>query len=293
MHGGKTYTQVKTAATQAVKVGASGTFTVTLATAAGGDTVAITAKVNKAGAVTFATAGGGDVTARIGTTATKTPTMASVASGTAASTVTISIAGKKFDTGSISIAASDTSATIASKVAAAIANKIGTGNEVEINGVKCTVAASAGKLTFSQVNMPETTDEARANFDVSISIKNADANDTGKTLSIQLTDPKTSTVSSQVTLDMSASIKAGTYVSNPGVAKADANKANTIFEIKESDLTDGTQFAIGTMSVVLKVGNSQVKTADYPGAKFVELDEGTDLNTALSKISEEIGPRST
>ena len=95
-------------------------------------------------------------------------------------------------------------------------------------------------------------------------------------------------------VSMSASLNAGTYVKRPGVALSDVNKANTVFNIKESDIKDGTQIAIGTKTIVLKVGNSAITSKEAAalasaGAKIVTIGANDNLFTALSKISNAIG----
>ncbi len=234
--------------------------------------------------------------------------------GTTTSKISIKIGDKEITTGNISITASIASTTdeatkntkIANLVAkslleAAAATTAGgnpvagaTSAQVEINGVKWTMklaSASGTKLEFEQVELPKTTAEAQGNFDVSIKLQDSSVNEADKnTLKIELVNPETQTSASQVTLDMSASIKPGTFVFTPGVAKEDANKADTIFRIDESDIVDGAQIAIGDRTVVLKVGDSKVDTDDYASTVvYATLDAGVDLNTALGKISNAIG----
>ena len=207
------------------------------------------------------------------------------ASGSSASfSVTLTIGGKE-----ITVKASASVGAKASVVAAAIASAVKKecSKGVEINGVKWTVSASAGKLTFTQKNDPSNAEEARANFDVNIKING----NGGSGLVIQ--NPANSSAGSGATVSMSASLNAGTYVKTAGVALSDVNKANTVFNIKESDIQDGTQISIGTKTIILKVGaDSTVKASDFStvsGATIVTIGANDDLYTALCKISKEVG----
>jgi len=249
----------------------------------GAKSLTVTVSISSTGTVSFATQGG--TTAVTGVDYELKKNTNSITSGTTANKISITIKDKTFTT-DISTSASKSSASIATTIADAV---VAQGSTVTINGVEWTVTASNGKLSFEQKELPETADQARANFDVKISIDSADGNDNDKTLQIQLSDPKTNTAATSVTLTASASIKPGTYVSKAGVAAEDANKADTIFKITADDIKDGTQIALGDRTILLKVGDSQVKASEYSGATVVELDEGVDLNTALSQISKAIG----
>ena len=140
---------------------------------------------------------------------------------------------------------------------------------IDINGVKWQASVSGSKLTFTQVNDPQTAEEARANFDVKVAL--ADDAEKGQT-------------------KIGGSIDPGTHVVTEGVAKDSAHKANTIFKITEEDIWDGAKITIGTKTVTLAVG---VNTA-YAGAtnavnlSFMESGK-IDLNRALSAISKTFG----
>ena len=217
------------------------------------------------------------------------------ASGSKASfSVTLTIGGKE-----ITVKASATVGAKASVVAQAIASAVvkafgssGTkATSVKINGVDWGVTASAGVLTFKQKNDPTTADEARANFDVNIKIDNEDSS------GLVIKAPANSgadTSGSGAKITMSASLNAGTYVKTPGIALSDVNKANTVFKITEDDIKDGTQIAIGTKTIVLKVGNTAMNSETLAklskaGATIVTIGANDNLNTALSKISNAVG----
>ena len=136
------------------------------------------------------------------------------------------------------------------------------------------------------MNAPNTQEEARANFDVNIKIE-------GNGGGLVIKAPANSTGGNNE-ISMSASLNAGTYVKTPGVALSDVNKANTVFNIKESDIKDGTQIAICTKTIVLKVGNSSITSTEAAkltaaGATIVTIGATDNLFTALSKISNAIG----
>ena len=216
---------------------------------------------------------------------------------TAKGAVIIDIAGTKLSTGASGVKATAAGGAIkASVVAKSIASNatnftaVGTKSCVTINGVQWSVKASGTKLTFTQMNDPKTADEARSNFDVNVSIEGSDS----AKYQISL---KEGTAGSTTEIGGNFSVKVGTVTTTAGVATEDANKANTVFEIKASDIQDGTKIAIGTVSIVLALGNnsnvenkgttSDPKTAN--GEKIVYIGKNDDLNAALCKISAAIG----
>ena len=200
--------------------------------------------------------------------------------------VTLTIGGKDI-TVSASAGASASAATIAANIAKAVGSAVGSTTGIEINGVKWTAKVSGTTVSFTQVNNPNTQEEARANFDVNIKI-----NGSGGGLVIQ--NPANSS-NGGGNVSMSASLNAGTYVKRPGVALSDVNKANTVFNIKESDIKDGTQIAIGTKTIVLKVGNSAITSKEAAALAsagvdtIVTIGANDNLFTALSKISKAVG----
>ena len=220
------------------------------------------------------------------------------ASATAGGTITIDIAGTKLVTNASGIKAAADGTISASKVidsilanddnfADATAKAAG---EVEINGVTWTMSKDGTSLKFIQKEDPMTADEARANFDVNISIQGPES----AKFEISLKDP----ASDDAVFNGTYSVKVGTVVQTAGVAKEDANKANTVFELKESDIQDGTKIAIGTWSIVLAVGNdSAVKNAAAAGdpattangEDIISVTDKDDLNAVLNKISARMG----
>ena len=224
----------------------------------------------------------------------------STGGGYATGSITITVGGTKLTTNASGVAfGSDGKITASSVITSLLKNEDNfidqdkTAAQVEINGVKWKVtqdATNQNQLNFTQVDFPQTDNEARSNFDVNVAINGPDS---GK-FQISLKDPDAATLNN---IDGSYSIKAGTVTTTAGVSAADAKKANTVFEIKESDIKDGTKIAIGSHSIVLRVGTSStVKTnangtATDKGEIVVNLNDGDDLNTALSKISKVIGPK--
>ncbi len=221
-------------------------------------------------------------------------TMVFTASGSgtkALGTVTIKINGTELKTAASGVAAASGVVKASAIAASIVATAKGTASAatVKINGVDWKMVASGAKLTFTQVNIPKTADEARSNFDVNVSFQGSD----NAMYKITLKDGASGNVNEVGGL---YSVKVGTVTKTVGVAQEDAKKANTVFEIRESDLKDGTKIAIGTKSIILAVGpDSTVKmkanstATAVNGELVVSLNEGDDLNTALSKISKTIG----
>ena len=228
-------------------------------------------------------------------------------SGTKAGSVEfdLTVGGVKISAKASGVKASMSSASIAKIMASAVVKAIASGTidsgikgvaskSIRINGVDWTAKASNGKLTFSQVNAPKNADEARANFDVNLSFKDnaaADALNIKGQVQGENAGPKSE-------INISGSTNAGTYVATAGISLDDVNKANTVFNIREEDIQDGTQIAIGNKIITLKIGaDSKVNAADASKAAkaagassvVVTLDKGVDLNTALSKISNAVG----
>ena len=226
----------------------------------------------------------------------------STGGGYATGTITITVGDAKFTTNASGVKfGTDGKITASSVIDSLMKNSDnfadkkgavdGGKDEVTINGVKWKIAqdgTNKSQLNFTQVDVPQTANEARSNFDVKVSINGPDA---GK-FEISLKKPDAATLNN---IDGSYSIKGGTVTTVAGVAAADAKKANTIFEIKDSDIKDGTKIAIGTYSLVLRVGTSSTVKVDTTtgktekGEDYLDLEDGDDLNTALSKISEKIG----
>ena len=223
-----------------------------------------------------------------------TMTFSAVGTGTTAKgAVTIDIAGTKLSTGASGVKATAAGGAIkASSIAKSIASNtsnVGDDGNVEINGVKWKMEVDGTKLKFTQVNNPKTADEARSNFDVNVSFESSDS----AKYQITLTDGSGTKTTE---FDGNFSVKVGTVTTTAGVAQQDANKANTVFEIRESDLKDGTKIAIGDKSIILAKGpNSSVKldagdsTLSANGETVVTFQEGDSLDTVLCKISKAIG----
>ena len=240
---------------------------------------------------------GGDPTKAVFKVDLSTMNFSSTASASAVGgTVTIDVAGTKLVTGTGSLAVSagsKGSIDVEDILDSILANKDNfvnadaTAAKVTINGVDWKVEKDGTSgLTFTQVEDPKTADEARANFDVNISIQGPESSK----YQISLKD----SADDEAVFNGTYSVKVGTVVTTAGVAKEDANKANTVFEIKQSDIKDGTKIAIGTRSLILSMGpNSSVKQQgttgkSLNGEEIVYLKEGDSLNTALSKISNKL-----
>jgi len=171
------------------------------------------------------------------------------------------------------------SSTIAQSIASKVKTAIGT--TVTLNGVKWKVTASAGKVTFEQKVVASTDAKATANFDVKIS---------GVTYG--------SGTSASVSID-GTSLGNLVKVERQGISINAAREANTVFEIKGTDLQDGTVIRVGDKSITLKVG-AQGKATQGSTDALVDLSEmeegqitGDKLSIALGKISVALGSRVT
>ena len=223
------------------------------------------------------------------TKATSTAKFNAVATVVVKDVVSVTVNGVKMSTGKGGIEIKGANGTVTSQqIASLVAQSIaGNNSVVNINGVDWTCSVAGSVLIFTQIKLPETADEARANFDVSIGVEKGNS---GEDFKITLVESN----KADGTFSMNASIKPGTYVSKAGIANADAKKANTIFNITKADIMDGTKIAIGTKTITLAVGpNTLYKTGNKAstsgGTGYVEIDEDDDLNTALCKISAAIG----
>ena len=228
----------------------------------------------------------------------------SVSGSTGASTgvnVTLTIGGTKITVKATGICVGASSAVVAKAIASAVVNSIQNGKiDKAIQGVKASTGSKTimingiswkastdgnGKLSFTQAVDPKTKEEARANFDVNLAFEQND----GDMLTVKA-DIMAQGTNMQKEVTIQGSTNSGTYVATAGVALEDLNKANTVFEIRESDIKDGTQIALGSKTIILSVGpDSQVKASDFPKGNVVKLGEKDDLYTALCKISNKVG----
>jgi len=201
---------------------------------------------------------------------------------TAKGTVTASIGSKKITLGGnastgYKIKASDVASALfegikkefkAKASATSVTVKLGP-NDVEFK-----VKLSGSKLTFEHANIPETAEEAKLNFDTRVTV----AEKSG--------DEKVGTVRAEGAIDP------GVTVTKKAVALGDAQKANTIFNIKESDIMDGTKITLGKKTIILKVGAEGVAKAKGTEVlvNLTSMEEGKiDLNKALAAISSAVG----
>ena len=143
-----------------------------------------------------------------------------------------------------------------------------TDGKVAIGGVNYTVEKDGTEsLKFTLADAPTATN-IKGNFDWDLSMKD----DTGA---------------------FKGNHTAGTTVTQQGQVGAANAIANTVFEMKASDIVDGTKITVDGKTVTLAVGaDSQYKTADG-AVDLTSFDPknitATDLNTALGKISQAIG----
>ena len=131
--------------------------------------------------------------------------------------------------------------------------------EVTLNGAKWNVTCADGKLSFELTDAP-TAENIKGNFDWDVT------GDTGS---------------------LAGNHTAGTVVTQAGQVGAANAVANTVFEITEDDIKDGSTITLDGKTVTLAVGpNSQYKD----GANVVDLTgmdpQKIDLDKALGKISE-------
>ena len=227
--------------------------------------------------------------------------------GTASTTtgiITVNIGGVTFTSATAStasaadgIAMSAAGSTVsATDVAASVSNGIkkefGSEAKVTINGVEWEVTDNGdGTLSFEQTELPETSAQAKTNFDVSVSFSDSNG---GGDFSITLPEESTGGAATGA-LTPVHSVKVGTETETKAVAKEDAHKANTVFKITADDIKDGTKIAIGTKAYVLKIGGDDSTLKDYndgdtkDGCTVIDLGHNTDLNNALAAISGKAG----
>ncbi|NBH78798.1 flagellin [Clostridiaceae bacterium] len=166
----------------------------------------------------------------------------------------------------VALEADDTAETIAGKVFTELGGTAGAAlNGVDLfgDGTLYTVEQDGTKLKFTLESTP-TADNIKGNFDWDI---------------------ESDTV-------FAGNHTAGTNVITPGSVESAGVRANTVFEIKDTDLVDGAKITIDGKTVTLSVGvNSTVKA----GAGVVSLTdaEAADLHLALGKISEGFGGGTT
>jgi len=153
-----------------------------------------------------------------------------------------------------------------------------TSNFLEINGVKWFGSISGGKLTLTMKKAPTKDSQCNTNFNV-------------KVLNIS---GKGSDGSGKVSFNGSTNVGPST-LTVPKVAGG-GNAANTVFEIKKSDIVDGTTITVGDKTITLAVGpNSAQDTSKASSVvDLTDMDpDDIDLNKALSAISKTLGSQVT
>ena len=177
-------------------------------------------------------------------------------------TVTVKLNGENLAE-DVSVAANASAKDIADAVYDALTdNADGPGKTATVNGVEYNVTNSNGVLTFEMKDDPTDADKVAGNFTWDVTIDGG---------------------------SFAGSHTAGTNVVAAGSVASAGVRANTVFEITEADLQDGTVIELDGKKVTLSVGpNSKVTDKNA-----VKLAEGEDLNSALSKISEKFGGETT
>jgi len=206
-----------------------------------------------------------------------------------------------------------------------VKNEDGTKKQgLTINGVEWKVSGTVSDTTIKleQVEVPKTTSQARSDFAVQVTLGDA-GEETFINPALNTIKEINETNKNGVTL--SGQVNTGVVTDVAGVSMADATRANTVFEIKESDIKDGTTISIGNANIVLCVGGNSSKTkelgefdatalaqakTDVAGTNttaslssdeggeavtfYVDLTdmdpENINLDAALAKISETVGP---
>ncbi len=162
----------------------------------------------------------------------------------------------------VAVADKATAADIATAVFAALtdADAAAAGTQVAIGGVNYTVTDNNdGTLTFELFDDP-TAANIPGNYDWDLDVSAG-----------QITGAHT----------------AGTSVVTPGSVAQTGTVANTVFEVKDIDIKDGTTITLDGKTVTLAVGaNSQIDTAKADVIDLTGMEEGAiDLDLALSEIS--------
>ncbi len=164
----------------------------------------------------------------------------------------------------IDLTGADTTEDVAKAVMKALNNNADATEITDLNlfgnGTKYDVKLNGTKLTFTLKSDP-TEDNIKGNFDwdMTATAGNFKGNHT-----------------------------AGTNVVTAGSVESAGVRANTVFEIKASDLKDGTSITLDGKTVTLSVGpNSTVKAGE--GVVKLTSTEAADLDLALGKISEAFG----
>ncbi len=172
------------------------------------------------------------------------------------------INGKEFT--NIDLTGADTTEDVAKAVMKALNNNADATEITDLDlfgdGTKYDVKLNGTKLTFTLKSDP-TEDNIKGNFDwdMTATAGNFKGNHT-----------------------------AGTNVVTAGSVESAGVRANTVFEIKASDLKDGTSITLDGKTVTLSVGpNSTVKAGE--GVVKLTSTEAADLDLALGKISEAFG----
>jgi len=177
--------------------------------------------------------------------------------------LTISVGGTKIS-GTTTVDANATSATILK----ALAGNLATKGTVTINDVKWTISANGSTgLKFSMKSNPIEEKEAQTNFSVSFIDFNGGSGTT--------------------TVEMTQSSLHGTETLKEAKAVGNSNLANTTFRITASDIVDGAKITIGSKTVTLAVGADSNYKDEPNKVDLTTMEAGDiDLNKALAKISQ-------
>jgi len=167
-----------------------------------------------------------------------------------------------------SLSATDMAAAV---VRAAANNTTGTATSavVQLNGVDWKLTANGGKLTFTQVNKPATASQARADFAVTFS-------------------HSTTSVTNGVQMSVKGALQDGTIPTKAGAAPGATRGAETVFEMKASDIVDGAVLKLGSKTFKFKVGKDSIQTKGTATALInlsnYEMGASDILSAALNAI---------
>ena len=137
------------------------------------------------------------------------------------------------------------------------------GTDSEGNDIQYKVTEyGSGKITFESVNNPTLPEHCKPDYQV------------------------TTTIDDETLVSNFDSVTNGVTVKQEGVTATGAALANTTFEIKESDIVDGTVITLNGTSVTLAVGQDSKYLKANNVVDLSMMEEGEiDLDLALSKIN--------
>jgi len=168
----------------------------------------------------------------------------------------------------------------AQKLASAALTSIGSGGAAskatfKLNGMTWKVEKNDDNngLKFTQITNPSKASQCQANFSVKIEFgTNGVAS------------------ASQGQISLRGSLLDGTHALKVGAVDGGSRGAETVFEMKDTDIVDGAILKLGDNEYTLKVGANSTVTS---GSKVIDLSmldpDNINLNDALSHISTQVG----